>query len=181
MFFMAVVVFCSFWSSWLCFFSWSSWSCVLPYHHPLVFILIVMVLCSSCSPWSYVLQFSYLCSFFILLDVLLLCLFSMYLVVREPFVGPCCAYEIHAHIQTRIYMQAYLKVLVKFVIHFLYNYHNLGCNKLCSNTHFSTTLWIVRFVAVPKFITFLNDLSLLSFHLPSLVSFATTLAMIFFF
>jgi hypothetical protein len=50
----------------------------------------------------------------------------------------------------------------------------------CVFMHFSTTLWAIQFVVIFKSVAFVNFWSSFSFHLLSLISFTTTLSIVFF-
>ncbi len=108
-----------------------------------MFFLTTVVLVFFWLPWSCV-----------MFEVFIFCLFSMHLIIRKQqpwystpscllpslLLRPCCAFETCAPIPMQIYLQTYLKVLVKSITHLPYRCWNINCNKLCSNTFLSSYL-----------------------------------------
>jgi hypothetical protein len=157
-------------------------SCVPPNCCGLVFMPITMVLVFVLNIvvlWSYTtflitFVFYCICFWWILIIgghqpcyLAPLCLLFSPCLLFSLLLRPCCAiFEIHAPILVPIYLLVYLKILVKFIPTSLTT-TQVQVVANCVFMHFSTTFWVIQFVAILTSINFLNFWSSFSFHLPS--------------
>ncbi len=174
---------------------WSLCSCVPPNHRGLVFMWVAMVLVFLLDIvllWSYA---TFLVTF---IFYCICCRWILIIWRHQPCYSTSYVYCL-AHacylvycwghvVQYSIFMPLYLfKSTYKFTWKFWWNlsatFFAIGIVQVVRNyvfMHFSTILWAIQFVAILKFVTFVDFWSSFSFHLLSLISFTIALSIVFF-